>query len=167
MSEATKPKSFKDLNAAELYRSAIEDFAIPVDEADKNKKRVLEAAFLESGVVWADYVAQHPEVRDEEAEREQSLKDSLREGSVITSDVVAPKPPVEEVVRVKEEIPVATSDKYLLKMVRENPLFETCGYRFTTEHPYALVTAEAAQWILSKEEGFRQALPSELQEFYG
>lgn len=170
MTELIKPKGFKDLDAAELYRSALEDFAIPVEAEDKTKKKVLLAAFLESGVEWADYVAQHPEVRDEEAEKEQAMKDKLRQGSVITSDDVSPSkaaPVAEEevTIRVKEALPVA--EKYLIKMVRDNPLFETCGYKFTQTHPYALVSPEAAEFILTKEDGFRQATPSELQEFYG
>ena len=43
----TLPTSFDDLKPTELYRSAIEDFALPVEEEDKNKKKVLLAAFVE------------------------------------------------------------------------------------------------------------------------
>ena len=177
----SKPKDFKDLTPAELYRSAVEDFALPVEEDEKGKKKVLLSAFVEGGVSWADYLAQHPEARDEDAE----LKADLAAGSVITSNapahnrvgedtvegfitphdavVTAPEP----VVQVAAPQAFSNTDKYLIKMVRENPLYETRGYRFTTEHPYALVSAADAQSILSTEEGFRQAYPSELEEFYG
>lgn len=156
----TVPTSFNDLDAPELYRSAIEDFALPVEEADKGKKKVLVAAFVEGGVSWADYVAQHPEVAPEpEPEPVNVIKAPNKKkagrpqagGNVITA-----KP-----------IDATEEEQYLIKMTRENPLYETRGYRFTQEHPYALVSAADAQFILEREDGFRQAFPNELQEFYG
>ena len=182
-----KPKSFEDLKPTELYRSAIEDFALPVEVEDKNKKKVLLAAFLEGGVTWKDYVDQHPEVAPSEEEvQEAALKDSLASGQVITSNApshntvdsapgaVEPEnkwdeekeETVEEVI-VAKPLDTNTTQKYLIKMVRDNPLYETRGYRFTKEHPYNLVSAEDAEYMLTKEDGFRQATPSELQEFYG
>lgn len=183
--DMAKPKSFADLDTKELYRSAIEDFAIPVDEADKGKRKVLLAAFVEDGVTFAQYAACHPEVVDEEAAAEAVLSEQLKAGEVITSNAPShgsvdepvetgllsvPTAPVAEPevnVVVKQPLVVAPADKFLLKMVRENPLFETRGYKFTKEHPYALVAADDAQYILEYEDGFRQALPSELAEFYG
>lgn len=152
-----KPTSFKDLKPTELYRSAIEDFALPVDEEDKNKKTVLLAAFVEGGVTWEDYVAQHPEVAPVEDESPTN---------VVTTQSVAPA--VEEPVRIiTAETPQYNSgDKLLVKMERKNPLYEIMGYRFTQDNPYALVSPQAAEAIL-REDGFRQAFPSELQEFYG
>ena len=158
----TKPTGFSDLKPTELYRSAIEDFALPVDAEDKNKKSVLLAAFLEGGVEWKDYVAQHPEVApDPEPEVEVAQ-------NVITSDDIKAKPVEEEVViRVKEDIPLSTNEKYLIKMTRDNLQFNVKGVKFTQEHPYALVSPDVADYLLTKEDGFRQATPSELREFYG
>lgn len=171
-----KPVDFKDLDAAELYRAAIEDFAVPVEEADKGKKKVLLAALVESGVAWADYVVQHPEVAPSEEEAaEVELKEKLATGQVVTSDAPAPEPVVEtETVEavvvprviVKEEIQVNTPDKYLIKMTRKNPLYQVRGYTFTQKNPYNLVNADDANFILSKEDGFAMATPAELQEFY-
>lgn len=189
------PKGFDDLKPTELYRSALEDFALPVEEEDKNKKKVLLAAFVEGGVTWEDYVEQHPEYAepvDEPTEAE--LRSRLREGQVITSnapkhntvedyqpvepenkwdttdprnvEAVAVVTPAPRIV-VKESIPVTSQDSYLIKMDRKNPLFEVRGHRFTQSHPYALMNAEDADYVLTHEDGFRQATPSELREYYG
>lgn len=175
MSTENFPQRFEDLKPTELYRSAIEDFAIDVAPEDKNKKTVLLAAFLESGVTWADYVAQHPEV----APAPDPVDEKLKVGGVVTSSDVAGSVSdsltVEEdrvgdepVVIVTAQTPVyRPNEKLLIKMERENPLYEVRGHRFTDKNPYALVTPEDADYILRHETGFRQALPSELQEFYG
>lgn len=153
-----KPAGFKDLGVEELRRSAVEDFAVDVSPDDNGD--VVLAALSEAGVKWSDYVDQHPEVAPKK-----------ERGNVIKAAPVSKK-----ALTVEEEegdIIVATrpvskpSDKFLIKMTRENPLFETRGHRFTQEHPYALVSPEDAQYILSQEDGFRQAFPNELEEFYG
>lgn len=160
-------KSFKDLDVTELRRSAAEDFAVDI-EPEASKKDII-AEFTAQGIKWADYVAQHPDVA-EPADAEDELKEKLASGGVVTSaDVTGRAVETDEPVKVRVAEPVikATADKYLLKMVRDNLLYETRGYRFTHEHPYALVDAEDAQYILSNEDGFRQAFPNELEEFYG
>lgn len=159
-----KPKSFDDLEKSELYRSAIEDFAVDVDEKDSAK--VIKAALLESGVKWADYVKQHPEVVPEK--KENVITTTSTPGTSKPVPVPEPDEPVEEArVIVAEQPNAKPSDQYLIKMVRDNPQFNTRGYKFTQDHPYALVDARNAQWILANEEGFRQAFPNELSEFYG
>lgn len=152
------PNKFRDLSVGELRRSAVEDFAVDVNE-DDNKDSVL-AALTESGVKWSDYVAQHPEV----AERSEVVTSADVAGDVSESLSVEAEPVV---VRTAERPSYKPNEKLLIKMVRENPLYETRGYRFTQQHPYALVTPEDADYILTREEGFRQAVPSELQEYYG
>jgi len=54
----------------------------------------------------------------------------------------------------------------LLKMTRQNPTFETYGYRFTRESPYRAVPAEDAEKIMSEHEGFVIATPSEVKSFF-
>lgn len=155
----SNPTSFEDLKTAELYRSAVEDFALVVDEADKTKKKVLLAAFVEGGIEWADYVAQHPEVAPEPLEAptvDPTASVVVAPPVVNPADVVVASTPVFQ--------PAAT---YLIKMERDNPLYQTRGYTFTQANPYALMSAADADYVLSKEDGFRQATPSELQEYYG
>lgn len=158
--------SFTDLDQKELYRSAVEDFAVDVEEGATAEE--IRAAFLETGITWADYVAQHPEAGVvDSGERE---PEPVREGSVITlqeptvsSFEGAPEPNIV----VAQPLKVNPNDKYLVKMTRGNTLYETRGHRFTKDHPYALVSAEDYEFIVEHEDGFRQALPSEVAEFYG
>lgn len=58
-------------------------------------------------------------------------------------------------------------EKHLLKMIRENGTFEVRGITFKKAHPFALVPASDAEWIVENIEGFRYATPREAQEFYG
>lgn len=55
----------------------------------------------------------------------------------------------------------------LLKMLRANKSYQILGYTFTESHPYGLVTAEDAEKITDRDEGFRYATPKEAIEFYG
>lgn len=157
----SNPTSFEDLKPAELYRSAVEDFALVVDEADKTKKKVLLAAFLEGGIEWDDYVAQHPEVAPEPVEEPVVVDPTV---SVVATAPTLVDPTQVVVAQAPVFQPAAT---YLIKMERDNPLYETRGYKFTQENPYALMSAADADYVLSREDGFRQATPSELQEYYG
>lgn len=155
------PTKFKDLGVKELRRSAIADFAVEIDEKATAEEVI--AALAESGVEWEDYVAQHPEVRPvEEA--------APVVNNIITSADVAPAR--EETLVAKEDVVVQKplevgQQPFLIKMERDNPMFQTRGYTFTTDHPYQLVKPEDAEYILSKEDGFRQAYPSELADYYG
>ena len=68
---------------------------------------------------------------------------------------------VEEVVRQKVEGP-----QDLLKMTRKNFSYETRGVKFTKEHPFAIVNAIDAEWIVENEDGFSYATPKEAAEYY-
>lgn len=173
-----KPERFEDLDKDELVRSAIEDFAVDLSDDEKKSKKNVIAALVESNIVWTDYVAQHPEVAPEPVPEAVVTSNAPSHGTVGNDreEVVTPgdfDSAVEhtETTEIHVAKPVvdavAPSDKYLLKMVRENELYQTRGYTFTVEHPYALVEAVDAQWILENEDGFRQAFPAELQDFYG
>lgn len=171
------PKKFEDLGKDELVRTAIEDFAVDLQEEEKKSKKTVIAALVENSIFWDDYVACHPEVAPEDP-APTTIKSNAPTHGVVGEDTVTydlagatVEPVEEEPVHIHVATPVvqsiAPSDQYLLKMVRDNPLFQTRGYTFTEEHPYALVSAEDAQYILEHEDGFRQAFPAELAEFYG
>lgn len=149
------PESFADLDVASLRTTAIEDFAVDIKATD-NKATVL-AALLESGVEWNDYATL------------KGLKSAEPEAPVVEAVVTAPEPVIEEEVEIITAAPLSASrtQKYLLKMDRDNVRFDIRGHKFTQEHPYALVSADDADHILTKEKGFRMAYPSELEEFYG
>lgn len=156
-----KPTSFNNLGVAELRRSAVEDFAVDIDPKD-NKETVL-AALEESGVTWADYVAQHPEVAPEpEVNNEPVVTNNTGNSDGPHLHFEAGQPNI----IVAEEPTYKAQDKYLIKMTRENLVYESAGLRFTQEHPYALANADQADHILGNEDGFRQATPAELREYY-
>lgn len=146
--------SFKDLDTKEL-REAATAFAVDSDEViAKSNAVTLRAALAENGVTWKMYMDMfHP---------------AAEENTVKSEDVAPTKEEVgETVIITKEEKPVLpVNEQYLIKMVRENPLFEIAGFRFTQDHPYVLMNAAQAQVVL-QEDGFRQAHPAEVQEFYG
>ena len=143
-----KPTSFNNLTVPELKRSAAEDFAVDVPEGAKKDEVI--AALVESGVTWADYVAQHPDVAPDEPQPEVQVEEPRENVNIITA-----ANPVDKSV-----------DRYLIKMTRDNLVFETQGLRFTQSHPFALATADQADWILANEDGFTMASPSEAREFY-
>jgi len=55
----------------------------------------------------------------------------------------------------------------LIKMTRENRIFERYGYRFTREAPYMLVDENSADKLIEEIGGFRRASSREVKEFYG
>lgn len=76
----------------------------------------------------------------------------------------------EEPVEVEEIAPVTETaddeDLVLVKMIRKNASYEVRGYRFTREHPFALVSEENADYLIEVDEGFRMASPKEAREYY-
>ena len=136
--------SFEKLTKKELLRTAEEDFAVDVDKSWK-KAQVIEA-LDESGVDFAMYLEANPEKAEEYSEVP---------ANIVQEPLVAPQQPTDE-----------DEPKILIKMLRSNPLFEIRGYRWTQKHPYVAVSVKDAEHILIKEEGFRQATPGELQEYY-
>jgi hypothetical protein len=130
--------SFETLKIAELKKIA-EDFGVEI-EGLKNKTDII-AALSEEGVTWSVY--------------EKTLE-KLKEEDDMATEVVAK--PVNKKVN--------PEDTLLVKMERHNYSYETHGFTFTKEHPYAAMDKDTAQEIFDKEEGFRLATPKEVQEFY-
>lgn len=164
-----RPTKLSDLSPEELYRSALEDFALNVDDDEKSNKTALLAAFTDGGVDWAQYVEQHPEVAPEPAKnvvtagdnKHASVEDEVP-ATISQEERFVPRQPV------TAAPPVYQPDQtYLIKMNRPNVAFQTRGHTFTQEHPYAIVSADDADYILSHEDGFSIASPSELKEYYG
>lgn len=152
------PSSFKDLERKELYRSAIEDFAVEVKERDSAE--IIRAALFESGVEWKDYVAQHPEVAPVVVE----TKRHPNQDNVVTSvDLKAPTQ-----IQVLTAAPAVPQQEamYLVKMSRANHYFEFGRYKFTNDHPFVVMDADSTNRILSQETGFAIATPLEASEYY-
>lgn len=65
-----------------------------------------------------------------------------------------------------EDTEIQFGQTILLKMARLNPSFEVYGYKFTSAHPYQVMSEEDAQKIMSTYEGFVIASPDEAKSFY-
>lgn len=152
--------SFNKLSLEELVRTADEDFAFELTDDEKGSKKLALAAFTEAGLKFGDYLKANPDQAEKFAPQPAAVETPVEEGVVVTTVET-------EVVPVTAAVPDFQTEKpYLIKMLRDNPLYEVGRYRFTTDHPYVLVDAADAQRVLNNE-GFRQAFPDELAEYYG
>ena len=158
--------SFDKLTLVELNRTADNDFAFELSAEEKKSKKLVLAAFAEAELKFSDYLLANPD----QAEKYAPVQEVplVEEEPSDTNDGIAPQFGNAEVggVVVKENRPVvAESAPYLVKMDRENPYYEVGRYKFTVDNPYVLVDARDAESVL-REPGFRQAFPSELEEYY-
>src|SRR5574338_1345323 len=146
------------LSKKELIRTAIEDFGVEVNKASDKKSIVKE---LEAnGVTWEMYLQENPD----EAEKYEVPDNVIRHTPVTDEylpDVHYPEPKA-----LTGADTVAEENLVLVFMTRENPLYEVRGYRFTRDNPYQLVREEDADYILLSEDGFGQATPREVKQFY-
>lgn len=161
-----KASLFSDLDLPTLHTVA--DY-FGVDQEESIQEQIL--SFAENGVTYALYAKafevplpegysedeDEPVVEDEE--EPVSLTELVDEA---TGPVTAPR-----------SAALAPQQEYLIKMTRANPYFEVASlvqkgkiYKFTQEHPYAIMDARTAQFVLEHETQFRQAFPDELREFY-
>lgn len=134
--------SFDKLNKQELLRAA-EFFGSEVKETDS--KADIRAVLTEDGVTFADYqkhlAPDEPKAPVEQTEGEQAVAEEAAE-------------------------PEPEAEKVLVRMTRANPTYEAYGYRFTKTHPFALVSEDVVDRLLTRHEGFRTATPKEAAEFY-
>jgi hypothetical protein len=133
--------SFKDLNKEQLLAAA-DEFGTEIDKRWGEGNII--AALLSDGVTWEMYKTAFPDTVVDSPEPEQ--KPAKPEG---TAKKFSGKERVE-----------------LMKMERNNPSYQVLGYRFTKDHPFALVKADDVNWIMSHEVGFRVATPQEAEAFY-
>lgn len=132
---------FNDLDKGQLLAAA-DEFGVEVDKRWGESNLV--AALLNDGITWEMYKTSFPDAVDDEPKQEP-----------------------------KAEKPEGTAKKFsgkekveLMKMERQNASFQVLGYRFTKDHPFALVKAADVNWIMSHETGFRVATPQEAEAFY-
>lgn len=149
-----------DFNKAELYTIA-DKFGADVEHGQGIKKQhlvdVLEGDGITVELVFDNIEEYKNRYNPEPVEAPQNV--------IKTSDVnVAPQVKKEDVVVAKPF--ESDNKKYLIKMTRANPHFEIVGCTFTEQHPYALVDSDRAEYLLTRVEGFRQATPSELEDYY-
>lgn len=168
--------TLETLPIGELRRLAEDVYPVALTEEENKDKKKIVAALEDVGASWPEYLKRHAtdEIRDKNIEEYNALTDpDNRSGGtgVVTSEQInAPAlpqgvVPQEEIRIITKEAPVVT-EKYLVKMTRQNPLFQVGPYTFTKDHPYALVDGKDLRRILEDEEGFRQAYPDEIDDYY-
>ena len=158
MKEIEKEK-FMDLTKAELQKVA-EKFGTEV-RPTTSKKDIVEALDAD-GADWKTYeafFAPKPEPEDlPDPEGELVFEGGLFDEEPVTT--TAKRPVVRELPPEPEAAPT------LVKMIRKNFTYEVRGYKFTREHPYALVKDEDADYLIETG-GFRIASGKEARDFYG
>lgn len=134
--------SFDKVGVADLRRIATEEFGLEFDTEKPTKAEVI-AAFAENDISF-DTAAQFDAKLRGEAE---AIKEEVKKEEVAAKEA---------------------EEKVLLKMLRDNHSYQIRGIRFEKSHPFALVPASDAEFIVEHDEtGFRYATPKEAQEFYG
>lgn len=133
----------KDMKVDQLRQVAAE-FGVDV-EGIKSQKGILDNLLAE-GVTQQHYDEVQAKVNPE--------PEPVVEEVVVEPTVVVVEKPVNEV-------------KHLIKMERQNSLYQTNGITFTRENPFAVVGDTIARRILERETGFRLANPGEAEKFYG
>lgn len=131
--------SFDTLKISELKKVA-EDFGVDIEEL-KSKNDIV-AALAEEGVTWAVY--------------QKTIKDVEDKAEDVSEEVLPKFDPKKEVAQ----------DDVLVRMTRANFRYDILGHTFTREHPFVAMSKDQAQAIFDKEEGFRLANPTEVQEYY-
>jgi hypothetical protein len=134
--------SFESLKINEL-RAVAENFGVDLESA---KSKVAIIGILEEEGVTYDLYERFAQV-----EKEDPL-------DMIEADYVA-----------GDALKVLDADgqnTVLVKMDRQNGLYQTAGFTFTRDHPFVAMTENQAQFIFDTESGFRLATPKEIQEYY-
>src|SRR6185312_2170008 len=65
------------------------------------------------------------------------------------------------VIKEEKAIDKANGPKSLIKMTRANNTYEIRGYKFTKQHPFALVSEDDAEFITENVDGFHYASSSD------
>lgn len=145
--------SFNELDVKELI--AVAEY-YGVDYEDGAEPEDIATAIEADGVEFEDWERLKAEAAKEleRAEPEQPAVTGKKKG----------RPPLKKQPTAKD---VVSGGVLLIKMTRQNPTYEVNGFKFTKDHPYVAMSPEEYQDILDIEgEGFIQASPRELQEYY-
>lgn len=162
----------ENFNKDELVKIA-DEFVLDVENADDEDE--LRAAV--AGVRQEEIALSFPEFKDrleleddEDDEEESALVTSESTPKKGAAKKTAKKAPAKKAAaKTAEAKPktVVPDDRTLLKMTRNNPVYEVRGYRFTRQMPYVFVKNEDVDFLIEVEGGFTVAKPSEVESFFG
>ncbi len=91
---------------------------------------------------------------------------TVDEGALTTSALVAKREDKIAPLTVDPEGIQANQENVLLRYERQNPTYQVLQYSFSHSHPFQVVKAEDADYIVKNVPGFRPALQSEVKDFY-
>jgi hypothetical protein len=164
--------SFEDFNKEELAKIA-DEFVLDVDADNEDELRAAVEGLSQDEVAlsfpqWANRLELESDEDDEEASALVTSEDTPKKG---TAKKTAKKAPAKKAAAAKTAEPaksktVVPNDRTLLKMTRNNPVYEVRGYRFTRQMPYVFVKNEDVDFLIEVEGGFTVAKPSEVEEFF-
>lgn len=170
--------SYADLNEEQL-REIADMYAVDVDENDDEQSLVNKVSTLNVAEVlldfpqFADQLALPAEEDDEDEFDEDDEAPALITSSSTPKKGVAKKAAAKKAVA-KKAAPakaaaktVVPEDRTLIKMTRNNPVYEVRGYRFTRIMPFVFVKNEDVDFLCEVEGGFTVAKPSEVEKFFG
>lgn len=133
--------SFESMKLEEL-KNVADNFGVDLEGA-KTKKQIL-ALLEEEGVSYDLYNKFFSAEKDE-------VEDFVDDLQVRSQQL---------------NLPSQTDEIILVKMERQNGMYQTGGFTFTRDHPYVAMSPWQAQAIFDNESGFRPATPKEIQEYY-
>jgi hypothetical protein len=157
--------SLEDLNKKEL-ESIVAEFVLEADDGateDELRETIQSSRVTDSEIALSfPNLAEKLDAEDDEDEEE---------GGLISSGSIAPKKTAKKAAKKAPAKRVAAKTVVddgttLLKMTRNNPVYEVRGYRFEREHPYVLVKDEDVDFLIEIEGGFTVAKKSEVESFY-
>lgn len=134
--------SFESLKIKEL-RDIADSFGVDLDNA-KSKNSIIEI-LEEEGVTYDLYEKFSQVDKDDPSD--------MIEADYVAGDAL-------------KALDGDSQNTVLVKMERQNGLYQTAGFTFTRDHPFVAMTEYQAQFIFDTESGFRMATPKEIQEYY-
>lgn len=134
--------SFESLKIKEL-RDIADSFGVDLDNA-KSKNSIIEI-LEEEGVTYDLYEKFSQVDKDDPSD--------MIEADYVAGDAL-------------KALDSDSQNTVLVKMERQNGLYQTAGFTFTRDHPFVAMTEYQAQFIFDTESGFRMATPKEIQEYY-
>lgn len=163
--------SLEDFSKAELEKIA-EEFALDTEGLSEDELRT-EVAKLSTAEVelsfpqWADRLQEDDEEEDDEESALVTSESTPKKGT-------AKKAAAKKTAAKKAATPakaatsktVVPDDRTLVKMTRNNPVYEVRGYRFTRQMPYVFVKNADVDFLIEVEGGFSVAKPSEVESFF-
>lgn len=127
---------------------------------DEEVKEIAETYSVEESEVYSlpvqEVLLDFPQLEEKLAEEEEEKKPAKK--------AAAKKTTAKKAASSKTVVP---DDKVLVKMTRNNPIYEVRGYRFERDRaPFVFVDKADVDYLIEVEGGFTIARPDEVESFY-